>query len=101
MFQETMVYVGQMETYGKGCEVLEKLAGVRVSEAQLYRVTDRYGALLEEEIGYGIEVPLPQEATSVGEEEVVYAQMDGGMPLIPPAAKAAGTIPAPPNHSCR
>jgi len=58
---------------------LEKLAGVRVSEAQLYRVTDRYGALLEEEIGYGIEVPLPQEGILVGEEEVVYAQMDGGM----------------------
>lgn len=45
-----MVYVGQMESYGNGVEVLEKLAGVEVSGTQLYRVTDSYGALLEAQI---------------------------------------------------
>lgn len=47
LLQEMMVYVGQMESYGNGVEVLERLAGVEVSSTQLYRVTDSYGALLE------------------------------------------------------
>ena len=73
-----MAYVGQMESYGKGVEVLEKLAGVEVCEAQLYRVTDTYGALLEAEIE--CEEPSTEES-SVDEGEVVYAQMDGSMIL--------------------
>lgn len=40
-----MTYVGLMEFYGKGVEVLEKLAWVIVNEAHLYRVTDTYGGL--------------------------------------------------------
>lgn len=73
-----MVYVGQMETYGKGVEMLEKIGQVRVCEAQLYRVTDYYGALLDS---------LPEEeeeevqVSTVEEGEVVYAQMDGSMIL--------------------
>lgn len=78
MLQEMMVYVGQMEPYAKGVELLEKLAGVDVCEAQLYRVTNTYGALLEAE--------RMQEETGlslgdVEESEVVYAEMDGGMIL--------------------
>ena len=78
LLQEMMVYVGQMEPYAKGVEVLEKLAGVGVCEAQLYRVTNTYGALLEPEI-------VPDETVlelgTVDEGEIVYAEMDGGMIL--------------------
>lgn len=73
-----MVYVGQMESYGKGAEVLEKLAGVAVCEAQLYRVTDAYGALLEADIS---EEEQMVEVATVDAGEVVYAQMDGSMIL--------------------
>jgi hypothetical protein len=73
-----MVYVGQMESYAKGVEVLEKLAGVDVCEAQLYRVTNTYGALLEPEIMEDETVPEPGV---LDEGEVVYAEMDGSMIL--------------------
>jgi hypothetical protein len=76
--QEMMVYVGQMETYAKGVEVLKKLAGVEVCEAQLYRVTNAYGALLEPEI---IQEEIVAEPAAVDELEVVYAEMDGSMIL--------------------
>ena len=73
-----MVYVGQMECYTQGVELLEKLADVDVCEAQLYRVTNTYGALLEPEIMQDETVP---ELGVVDEVEVVYAEMDGGMIL--------------------
>lgn len=78
MLQEMMVYVGQLETYAKGVEVLEKLAGVDVCEAQLYRVTNTYGALLEPEI---MQEEIAPPLGVVEENEVVYAEMDGGMIL--------------------
>lgn len=73
-----MVYVGQMESYGNGVEVLERLAGVEVSGTQLYRVTDSYGALLEAQIVQEEQSALIEQ---VDEGEIVYAQMDGGMIL--------------------
>lgn len=73
-----MVYVGQMESYVKGVEILEKLAGVEVCQSQLYRVTDAYGALLELEIAQEEAAP---EVAVVDEGEMVYAQMDGSMIL--------------------
>ena len=76
LLQEMMVYVGQMESYGNGVEVLEKLAGVEVSGTQLYRVTDLYGALLEAQIVQEKQSALMEQ---VDEGEMVYAQMDGGM----------------------
>ena len=79
MLQEMMTYVGQMEVYGKGVEVLEKLAGGKIGESQLYRVTDTYGAILESEL----EVQKPDKVieTKVALEpgEVVYAEVDGSM----------------------
>lgn len=73
-----MVYVGQMESYGNGVEVLEKLAGVEVSGTQLYRVTDLYGALMEDQI---MDEHQSIQVEEVNDGEVVYAQMDGGMIL--------------------
>lgn len=78
LLQEMMVYVGQMESYGNGVEILEKLAGVEVSVTQLYRVTDTYGALLEVQIAQEEESAKEEQ---VDEGEMVYAQMDGGMIL--------------------
>ncbi len=78
LLQEMMVYVGQMESYAKGVEVLEKLAGVGVGAAQLYRVTNTYGALLEPEI---VSEETEPEPWAVDEGEIVYAEMDGGMIL--------------------
>jgi len=78
LLQEMMVYVGQMESYGKGVEIIEKLAGVGVSGTQLYRVTDAYGALLEAQTAQ--EEQAPQEG-QVDEREMVYAQMDGSIIL--------------------
>jgi len=78
LLQEMMVYVGQMESYGTGVEVLQKLAGVEVSGTQLYRVTDAYGALLEAQTAEEEEMA---DVGQVDESEVVYAQMDGGMIL--------------------
>lgn len=78
LMQEMMTYVGQKESYGNGVEVLEKLAGVTVCPAQLYRVTNTYGALLEAEMAGSPPVAdLP--VAGVDEGEVVYAEMDGGM----------------------
>ena len=74
-----MVYVGQMEAYGKGVEVLQKLAGVETNDAQLYRVADTYGSLLEPLGESPAEPVVPIEAAVVEDKEVVYAEVDGSM----------------------
>jgi hypothetical protein len=73
LMQELMAYTGQWEVYGKGAEVLEKLAQVKVSATQLYRVANTYGEQLEEEL------IKPQAALPVSAGMLVYAEMDGGM----------------------
>ncbi|HND89635.1 MAG TPA: hypothetical protein PK971_14980 [Saprospiraceae bacterium] len=78
MLQEMMVYVGQMESYAKGVEVLQKLAGVDVCQAQLYRVTNTYGSLVEPEMTQKEALPV---LGVVEEDEMVHAEMDGGMIL--------------------
>jgi hypothetical protein len=79
VLQEMMTYVGQLEVYGKGVEVLKKLAGVAVNEAQLYRVTDFYGELLESEIEEQKVNPRVESKSDIGQHEVVYAEIDGSM----------------------
>lgn len=74
-----MTYVGQMETYSKGVEVIDKLVGIKVSLSQLYRVTTTYGRLVEEQLKEACLSEAPVEMTQVEETEVVYAEMDGGM----------------------
>jgi hypothetical protein len=74
--QEQMVYVGHLDCYQKGNEILEKLLSVKVSASQIYRVTDTYGA----QVGATTD---PQERTlpPVRSDEVLYVEADGGMIL--------------------
>jgi hypothetical protein len=74
--QEKMVYVGHLDCYQKSNEILEKLVSVKVSTSQIYRVTDVYGS----QIG---KTTAPQERTltPVRQDEVLYAEADGGMIL--------------------
>lgn len=75
VMQELMVYAGQWDAYGKGVELLGKLAQVEVGGTQLFRVSNAYGSLLE---------PLMEVAPAakeVGEASAVYAEMDGSMIL--------------------
>lgn len=74
-----MIYVGQLEVYSKGVEVLEKLAGVAINEAQLYRVTDMYGGILESGIEESKEDSKTLSKADIGRDEVVYAEIDGSM----------------------
>ena len=71
-----MVYVGHLDCYQKGNEILEKLLSVKVSASQIYRVTDTYGA----QVGATTD---PQERTlpPVRSDEVLYVEADGGMIL--------------------
>ena len=72
-WREVLVFLGQEVCYGKGAEELELLFGLPVSQAQIHRLTQYYGAhsemLLEEE----------QPVEAIDEGEVVYAEVDGSM----------------------
>lgn len=72
-----MVYVGHLDCYQKSNEILEKLVSVKVSASQIYRVTDTYGAEIGKTMDSG-ERTLPP----VRPEEVLYAEVDGGMILM-------------------
>ena len=74
--QEKIVYVGHLECYQKGNDILEKLLSVQVSASQVYRVTDIYGA----QIGKTTD-PQERTLTPVRENEVLYVEADGGMIL--------------------
>ncbi len=72
--QEKLVFLGQMEVYQQGAEVVEKLLGLSVSVSQIYRLTTHYGQ--------AIEADLEQiETSNVVETGVIYAQADGAMVL--------------------
>lgn len=71
--QEQTTFISQMEVYGQACQTIEKLLRTKISTSQIYRITDTYGELIEQELKQDI----PQ--MEVTKDEVVYAQMDGGM----------------------
>ena len=73
LLQETMVYVGQMECYENGSEVLKKLSGVEVGATQIFRVTDYYGK------GVAGSVNAERTLTPLKQDEVLYAGVDGSM----------------------
>ncbi len=73
--QEKIVYVGQMECYENGSEVLEKLSGVEVGATQIYRLTDFYGKGIEPQVN------AERTLTPLKQDEVLYAQADGSMLL--------------------
>jgi hypothetical protein len=68
-----MVYAGATEVYGNAAELIEKFLEISVSRTQVYRVSNEYGSALESEV-YSTAVEAPE-----GDEEVVYAEVDGSM----------------------
>jgi len=75
LMQEKMVFAGQYDIYGRANEIIEVMLDQKVSAMQVHRVTQAYGK----------EFSLPEQAirslTPPVAEEVVYAQVDGGMIL--------------------
>ena len=69
-----MVYAGHLDCYEKCNEIIDKFISVKVSPAQVYRVTDIYG----EQIGK-ITDPAERTLTAVRKEETLYVEADGSM----------------------
>ena len=76
--QDKMIYIGQNDCYGDGHEVLSNLLGVSVNAMQLYRVTDFYGGLLEQEKVLEVDAIEP-DILNVDTQECIYAMVDGSM----------------------
>lgn len=74
-FQELLVYMGQHTCYEQAGEMIEKLLGVSVNAMQIQRLTTSYGA----RVGELLEQTTAAEV--VAEDQVMYAQVDGGMLL--------------------
>ncbi|MGI0062955.1 MAG: hypothetical protein ACREBA_10940 [Nitrosotalea sp.] len=74
-----MAYAGQLACYGQSNEILSKFLSVEVSVRQVYRVTDTYGVLLEQQI---VKEEQPEEAPlDIKRGESVYVMVDGSMIL--------------------
>jgi adenylate kinase family enzyme len=76
--QELMAYAGQLDCYIASNEILSKFLNIEVSVMQVHRVTDTYGALLEQE---AMLCQKPETAVCVKQGEAVYAMTDGSMLL--------------------
>ena len=71
-----MVYAGTLQCYGQGAEVVGKLMGLKVSQTQLYRLTDFYGQQVGERVDF-----TARTATPLKDDEVLYVEADGSMVL--------------------
>lgn len=71
--QEQLTFISQLEVYGQASQTVEKLLRTKVSTSQIYRVTDTYGELIEEQVKNNF------STLKVDETDVVYAQLDGSM----------------------
>jgi hypothetical protein len=71
-----MVYAGTLDCYGRCEEIIEKFLSVRVSETQVYRLTDVYGEQVGESVDFTrrTEPPLPSA-------DVLYVEADASMIL--------------------
>ena len=76
--QEKMVFVGQNDCYGIGSEMLSRLLLVSINPMQLYRITNTYGKILEEDKVLNIDA-IEDESLGINKEECVYAMVDGSM----------------------
>jgi hypothetical protein len=73
--QELMVYAGQLDSYEQANEVIEEFSGVRVSTAQVYRLTDVYGTEAAKTVNEQPTLIPPKQS------EAFYVQADGSMLL--------------------
>ena len=71
--QQLMTYCGQLDNYEKSNEVLKEMLQIKVSETQIYRVTDFYGKAVAATVN---ESPV---LSSVKADEVMYVEADGSI----------------------
>ncbi len=71
--QELMVYAGQLDSYQKSNEIPEEFLTIKVSCAQVYRVTDSYGKQV------GETAITERTLLPVKQQEVLYVEADGSM----------------------
>jgi hypothetical protein len=75
--QERYVLAGQSEVYDKCNDLISKFLRVEANAMQVHRVTNTYGELSGDLINVESVKPLKE----MSKQDVVYAQMDGGMVL--------------------
>lgn len=71
--QELLVFAGHLDVYARAPELIEKYLRVSSNPATVYRVTNHYGQQVEASL------KQPRAALPVAGDEVVYAELDGGM----------------------
>lgn len=76
--QEKMTYAGQLDCYNQCNEIISMYLNVEVNAMQVHRVTDTYGALLEQEI---VKEQAEEEPMEIKAGECIYAMVDGSMLL--------------------
>lgn len=73
--QEKLIYIGQLDCYGRGSEIAKKLMGVNINDTAIYRLTDEMGAHFEDLVDEeGFRDMLQPE-----DESIIYAMADGSM----------------------
>ena len=72
---EKLVYIGQLDTYEQGADIASRLLGIQTNDTAIFRLTDGLGAECE---AWLEEDDL---RSSLKEQEVIYAQVDGSMVL--------------------
>jgi len=78
--QDNVCFVGQKETFEEAGETLQRLMGVTISNKQVQRVSEHYGACLESAIEEQIEEGAGDEDnTEQDASEPTYAMTDGSM----------------------
>lgn len=75
--QENLCLLGQSEVFEDGSALLEKLLGLNISAKQIQRVSESYGALIEEKEQNSI---AREEGLKVEKEkDLTYVMVDGSM----------------------
>jgi hypothetical protein len=71
-----MVYAGHLDCYEKSNDIISKFLSIKVSVAQVYRVTDIYGKQMGDTNNFSERTLTPPKL-----EETVYVEADGSMVL--------------------
>ena len=79
---EKLVYIGQLDSYERGSEIAERLLNLKVSDSQIYRMTDGIGVRSESWLNEeDLRSNLVSDSELESSQSVVYAQVDGSMLL--------------------
>jgi hypothetical protein len=73
--QEKMAYAGQSDCYAESQEILSTYLLTEVSITQVQRVTNKYGALLEEQR----QEEEASDTLKINKDEIIYIEADGSM----------------------